>query len=130
MKRRPAEEISVKHRLLAVICVAALAAGCRNEVKPAASGQLDAIARDYVLLSLTIGEKEDGYIDAYYGPPELQAKAKADAPGQSLDALARRADELSGADGVGPATHRGTRLPEIGRATADGRAPVRSPGRW
>jgi hypothetical protein len=37
---------------------------------------LDAIARDYVKLQLAIGEKEEGYIDAYYGPPEWQAEAK------------------------------------------------------
>lgn len=55
---------------------------------------LDQVARDYVLLSLTIGEKEAGYIDAYYGPPELQAQAKAEAPGQSLAALAQRTEAL------------------------------------
>ena len=37
---------------------------------------MDSLARDYVLLSLTIGEKEEGYIDAYYGPPQWQAEAK------------------------------------------------------
>ncbi len=47
-----------------------------------------------MLLSLTIGEKEEGYIDAYYGPAELQAQAKADGAKQDLDALARRTDEL------------------------------------
>ena len=55
---------------------------------------LDAVARDYVLLSLTIGEKEAGYIDAYYGPAELQAKAKADAAGLDLDQLTRRTEDL------------------------------------
>ena len=85
----------MKHGLLVALCVAALAGGCRNAPHPDSSGQLDAIAREYVLLSLTIGEKEEGYIDAYYGPPELQAKAKAEAPTQSLDALSRRAADLS-----------------------------------
>lgn len=37
---------------------------------------LDSIAADYVRLQLEIGEKESGYIDAYYGPPEWQAQAK------------------------------------------------------
>ena len=37
---------------------------------------LDSIARDYVKLQLAIGEKEEGYIDAYYGPAEWQAEAK------------------------------------------------------
>ena len=31
---------------------------------PAKTDSLDSIAKDYVLLQLTIGEKEDGYIDA------------------------------------------------------------------
>ncbi|HET9354459.1 MAG TPA: hypothetical protein VFO32_10730, partial [Sphingomicrobium sp.] len=68
---------------LALACVLLVLAGCRDQAGPQDS--LDAIARDYVLLSLTIGEKEAGYIDAYYGPPELQAQAKAEAPKQSLE---------------------------------------------
>jgi hypothetical protein len=56
---------------------------------------LDAIARDYVKLSLTIGEKEEGYIDAYYGPPELQAEAKAEAPKLAIPELTKRTDALS-----------------------------------
>ena len=45
---------------------------------PGASGAgLDPIARDYVALILEIGEREEGYVDAYYGPPEWQAAAKA-----------------------------------------------------
>ncbi len=41
-------------------------------------GSLDEIAASYVKLSLRIGEHEDGYIDAYYGPPQWQAAAKGD----------------------------------------------------
>lgn len=52
---------------------------------------LNAIADDYILLQLTIGEKEAGYIDAYYGPDAVQAQAKAEAPGQSLAQLSSRA---------------------------------------
>lgn len=37
---------------------------------------LDAIARDYVKLSLEAGEREPEYVDAYYGPPEWAAEAK------------------------------------------------------
>jgi hypothetical protein len=75
-------------------CTLLLAAlsGCQNRQKAAES--LDEIAREFVLLSLTIGEKEPGYIDAYYGPSELQSKANADAPKASLDALAQQTDAL------------------------------------
>jgi len=77
------------------LLLAATLAACQLP-RPAAPGDsLDRIARDYVLLSLTIGEKEDGYIDAYYGPPELQAEAKAEAPALTLPELARRTDALS-----------------------------------
>ena len=54
----------------------------------ARADSLDAAARDYVRLQLAIGEKEDGYIDAYYGPDQLKADGKAlaarsDLPGSS-----------------------------------------------
>ena len=53
-------------------CATAPAAG------PDPSGDsLDAIARDYVALILEIGEHEEGYVDAYYGPEEWAAAAKA-----------------------------------------------------
>ncbi|HEY0629708.1 MAG TPA: hypothetical protein VGD23_10310, partial [Sphingomicrobium sp.] len=83
----------MKHILIASLIVATSLAGCREQ--SAGQDSLDAIARDYVLLSLTIGEKEEGYIDAYYGPAELQAQAKVEAAGQSLDALGKRAADLS-----------------------------------
>jgi len=54
---------------------------CATAPAPAAdpSGDsLDAIARDYVALILEIGEREPGYVDAYYGPPEWQEAARAD----------------------------------------------------
>ena len=48
---------------------------------PATAGpsgdSMDAIARDYVALILEIGEREPGYVDAYYGPAEWQEAAKA-----------------------------------------------------
>jgi hypothetical protein len=64
-----------------------------NTAAPAGDS-LDAIARDYVQLSLTIGEKEEGYIDAYYGPEELQARAEAEAPGLTLEQLSERTQQL------------------------------------
>ena len=36
---------------------------------------LDTLAEDYVVLQLAIGEKEAGYIDAYYGPDEYRERA-------------------------------------------------------
>lgn len=36
---------------------------------------LDVLARDYLAIQLAIGEKDPGYVDAYYGPPELAEHA-------------------------------------------------------
>lgn len=56
----------------------ALAACLLFAAAPAqAKSPLDPLAEQYVKLSLAIGEKEDGYIDAFYGPAEWQAEAKA-----------------------------------------------------
>ncbi|MFL6846234.1 MAG: hypothetical protein ACJ8ER_15295 [Allosphingosinicella sp.] len=68
-----------------------LLAGCVSAGAP--SDSLDSIARDYVKLQLAIGEKEEGYIDAYYGPPEWQAEAKTTP--HSLPDLAARAAVLT-----------------------------------
>ncbi len=57
-----------------------------------ARDSLDSIARDYVKLQLAVGEKEEGYIDAYYGPPEWQVEAKLKP--QTLPELAARAAEV------------------------------------
>ena len=75
-----------------ILCLAMLA-GCSSTQSlqpqpavPAETKSLDAIADDYVGLQLAIGEHEPGYIDAYYGPPEWAAAAKANK--RSLAALA------------------------------------------
>jgi hypothetical protein len=79
--------------LLIALLLCLFAAACK-QAPPTPADSLDSIARDYVLLSLTIGEKEAGYIDAYYGPPELQERAKADARSATLPALAKRTEDL------------------------------------
>ena len=55
---------------------------------------LSALADEYVLLQLTIGEKEAGYIDAFYGDEAIQQRAKAEAAGASLESLAARVAAL------------------------------------
>ncbi len=63
-----------------------LAIGAKRAPSP-----LDGIAEDYVHLSLEAGEREDGYVDAYYGPKEWAAAAKAkprDVPALRKDARA------------------------------------------
>lgn len=74
--------------------VAALAAFALAACAKTPAADLDPLARDYLLLQLTIGEKEEGYIDAYYGPPEIQAQAEAEAAANDLPKLAERAAAL------------------------------------
>ena len=66
-------------RAVAIAAVLFVAACTRpgDKVDPAAVAALDPIARDYVSLILEIGEHEDGYVDAYYGPEELKTAAEA-----------------------------------------------------
>lgn len=88
--------------LFALLC---LVGACATQpVAVPASGPggdtLDAVARDYVALTLEIGEREPGYVDAYYGPAEWQAAAHADPRTvpqliQGAAGLAQRLDAIS-----------------------------------
>ncbi len=72
-----------------------LLAGCATapDAPRTAADSLDAVARDYVRMTLELGEREPGYVDAYYGPPEWAAAAKA-AP-RTVPELGAAAAELS-----------------------------------
>lgn len=88
-----------------------LAAACAAPPQPAPMSvdldSLDAVARDYVVMTLEIGEHEPGYVDAYYGPPEWLEEVKkaprsiADLRGGAAD-LTRRLQAIS-TEGAEPA---------------------------
>lgn len=92
--------------LAALALPLALVAACATTPAPDPSGDsLDAAAEDYVHLILEIGEREPGYVDAYYGPPEWAEAARAnprDVPAliQGAASLTRRLEALdvAGAD--------------------------------
>ncbi|CAN5845089.1 hypothetical protein BH24GEM1_BH24GEM1_18850 [soil metagenome] len=64
-------------RWLAVALV--LVAGCRQSPPvPEDDGQLDAVAHRYVVLGLGLGRHDANYVDAYYGPDSLRARAEGD----------------------------------------------------
>ena len=44
---------------------------------PAVNSALGAVAERYVKLVLDLGQQDEGYVDAYYGPPEWQTAAAA-----------------------------------------------------
>lgn len=77
-------------RMLAMVVSLALA-GCAS-VGAAPTDTLDRIAVDYVRTQLEIGEREPGYIDAYYGPAEWQEAAKANP--RTVEQLANAVDAL------------------------------------
>jgi len=92
--------------LMACLLVSAAGAPARAIPPPpvdTAGMMLNDWARLYVILSLQIGEHEDGYIDAYYGPPEWQAEARAhplDTPQlmANVDRLRTSLENLEAAD--------------------------------
>ena len=78
-------------RMVAMVAGLLLLCGCASGAGRGDS--LDAIAADYVRMTLEIGEREPGYVDAYYGPKEWQAAARA-AP-RGLPELAAAAAAMS-----------------------------------
>jgi hypothetical protein len=62
--------------LLALLLPFALATAASAQTRTPARDSLDSVARDYVRLVLELGERDEGYVDAYYGPPELRAAAR------------------------------------------------------
>jgi hypothetical protein len=53
---------------------------------------MNKIAKKYVGLALAVGQHDENYVDAYYGPPEWQQQAKAER--KSLDAIKQDAAPL------------------------------------
>ena len=73
---------------LAALMLALLVAG----PTAARADSLDRIARDYVRLILEIGERDTGYVDAYYGPAGWRRAAHAHP--RTLDELAAAAETM------------------------------------
>ena len=57
---------------------------------------MDEIGREYLLLALRLERHVEGFVDAYFGPPELKAEAQAGEP-RPLEALADDARQLMAA---------------------------------
>ncbi|TIX50355.1 hypothetical protein [Alteraurantiacibacter aquimixticola] len=74
-------------RILASTAALALASCATVPNEPPS---LDQLARDYLAVQLAIGEKDPGYVDAYYGPEELATKAASEDARMSLPMLQAR----------------------------------------
>jgi hypothetical protein len=72
-----------------LLAMALAVAACTPRAEP----DLNPLAETYVRLALEIGTHEEGYIDAYYGPPEWKTEAETN-PRSTAD-LKTVADELS-----------------------------------
>ena len=68
--------------VFAALILPLLLGACVSVAAP--TDTLDAVARDYVRLQMAIGQKEEGYIDAYFGPADLAALGKAEGTAQNL----------------------------------------------
>ncbi|CAN7313780.1 hypothetical protein [Brevundimonas sp. LjRoot202] len=93
--------------VISLLCLLGACATVPTATPDASGDSLDLIARDYVALILEIGEREEGYVDAYYGPPEWAAAAEADPRTvpqliQGAASLTERLEAVSTA-GAGPA---------------------------
>lgn len=60
--------------------------------------QIDAISAAYIDLAFAIEHHIEGFVDAYFGPPELKAHAKRREPGDIVAALAALRDEVRASD--------------------------------
>jgi hypothetical protein len=79
--------------VLAAVFAASLSlAGCATV--SVSNDSLSSVARDYVVLQMAIGEKEEGYIDAFTGDPALKTEGQALAARSDLPALAARVAQL------------------------------------
>ena len=64
-------------------------------------GPMDEIAREYIVLVLSLGHHDKDYVDAYYGPGELRDEA--DKTNLALDVIgARAAEVVARLEGIAP----------------------------
>ena len=80
--------------ILLVFCISCTAEAPADKEDGAenVNGQLNSIAEGYVRLALALGEHDEHYVDAYFGPDEWRAEARQQA--KSLDDISMAADAL------------------------------------
>ena len=78
---------------LYLLLMLVLTAGCGpDRPAPADPGRLDAVARRYVILGLSLGRHDPTYVEAYYGPDSLRSAAAADS--MSVEGVRAAAESL------------------------------------
>ncbi|MEM7703484.1 MAG: hypothetical protein AAF251_16215 [Pseudomonadota bacterium] len=81
----------MKKILLAIVALALASCDAAPESDPE---ELEALALEYIAVQLAIGEKDSGYIDAYYGPEDLAQAAKDNDSDTTLEQLQSRVASL------------------------------------
>ena len=61
---------------ISIIFATFLVAACSNEPKATPGGDLDTLAKEYLLLELSMGLHDGAHVDAYFGPEEIRANAE------------------------------------------------------
>lgn len=86
--------MNIRHAVSTAVLAVALVMGSAAvaATQTPSSQVLDRVAEDFVRMTLEAGEREPGYVDAYYGPVHLQDSAKA-AP-RPVSVLRKEADRL------------------------------------
>ncbi|HJV43339.1 MAG TPA: hypothetical protein VJ655_17125, partial [Caulobacter sp.] len=95
--------MKIRHAAASLAAIVALTVGVGVGAPALASPgpeMLDKIAGDFVRMTLEAGEREPGYVDAYYGPREYLTAAKT-AP-RPVYLLRREADRLQALLGAVP----------------------------
>ncbi len=63
--------------LLAAVVLSLIAVGCAARTRRPPVQDMNTLAESYVKLVLAVGEHDDGYVDAFYGPAEWRETVKA-----------------------------------------------------
>ena len=79
-------------RVASYLSLSLLCVSCAEQVQIDIETQLNPIAEQYVRLALSLGEHDDDYVDAYFGPEEWRDEARQQA--LPLEAIAAAADGL------------------------------------
>ena len=82
----------VKVRAITLVLTVVGAACTPGPASVASQSVMDEVAQSYVRLVLAVGEHDEDYVDAYYGPQEWRDEVTAEQLG--LPAIEARADSL------------------------------------
>lgn len=80
-------------RIIGPVFAIVLCAACADEQVPEPAGDLDTLARDYLLLELSMGQHDSAHVDAWFGPDDIRAEAESAA--LSLEEIESRSTALA-----------------------------------